>query len=48
VERLLADSSLARLIFGWEPKASLEEGLTETIEWLKKNLHRYPTDRYVV
>jgi NAD dependent epimerase/dehydratase len=48
VEHLLADSSLARLMFGWEPKVSLEEGLVQTIHWLEKNLHRYPTDQYIV
>jgi len=48
VERLLADSSAARRWFGWEPRVSLEDGLTETIHWLEKNLHRYQADGYVI
>jgi dTDP-glucose 4,6-dehydratase len=48
VERLFADSSLAHRIFGWEPKVSLEEGLIQTIDWLEKNLHRYPAEHYSV
>jgi NAD dependent epimerase/dehydratase len=48
VERLFADSSLAHRIFGWEPKVSLEEGLIRTIDWLEKNLHRYPAEQYSV
>lgn len=48
VERLLADSSLARRILGWEPKVSLEEGLIQTIQWIEQNLHRYLTNSYTV
>jgi len=29
-----ADISLARKVLGWEPKVSLEEGLTETYRWI--------------
>ena len=37
VERLIADSSLAKQILNWQPVYSLEEGLTRTIEWFRKN-----------
>jgi NAD dependent epimerase/dehydratase len=52
VERLWADNSKARMIFGWEPKyAGIEgfrEGLIQTIEWFrdKKNLSKYKVDIY--
>ncbi|MFA4991738.1 MAG: GDP-mannose 4,6-dehydratase [Candidatus Omnitrophota bacterium] len=37
VDRLCCDYSLAKSLFGWEPKVSLEEGLRLNIEWAKKN-----------
>ena len=36
VERLIADASKARKIFGWAPKYSLKEGLSNFIQWYKK------------
>lgn len=41
VERLCADNSKARRITGWEPMYTLDEGLRETIEWLKANIKNY-------
>jgi len=35
VQRLLADNSRAKELWGWTPKYSLEEGLTEFMEWYK-------------
>ena len=32
------DGSKIKRILNWEPKHSIEQGLTETIEWYKKNL----------
>lgn len=46
VERLLCDSSLIRETTGWKPKFSLEEGLSITISWFKKNFHIYDSSRY--
>ena len=46
VERLFADISKAKKLIGWEPKISLDEGLSYTIEWYKKNIERYKTDIY--
>ena len=41
-----ADISLTRKVLGWEPKVSLEEGLTKTYQWIemrcnedRKNMH---------
>lgn len=48
VDRLLADSSLARSLLGWRPQLSLEEGLKRTIEWISRNLEHYRPGRYVV
>lgn len=43
VMRLLGDNTLIRSVCGWEPKHSLEKGLSDTIQWFKKaaNLRRY-------
>jgi len=48
VERLLADSSLARRVLGWEPQISLEDGLRKTIDWMATNLERYRPDVYTL
>ncbi len=48
VERLCADNTKALSITSWKPRYSLEQGLEETIEWMKKNLHHYKTDIYNV
>ena len=48
VMRLISDNGKARKICGWTPKYTLEEGIRQTIEWVKKNLHRYRPEYYVV
>ncbi|NIP26891.1 MAG: SDR family NAD(P)-dependent oxidoreductase [Phycisphaerae bacterium] len=48
VMRLISDNTKAREICGWSPTYSLEQGLAETIEWIKKNLNRYRPDRYTL
>ena len=37
VENLVCDNTKAKQILNWEPKISLEDGLTITLEWLSKN-----------
>jgi len=37
VNKLVCNYSKAQKILGWEPKFSLEHGLTKTLEWLKQN-----------
>ena len=46
VERLLAGTSLAKSLWGWESRYSLERGLDETIAWVRENLHRFRVDAY--
>jgi len=41
IDRLVADSSLARTTIGWEPRVSLEDGLRSTMEFIRANLSRY-------
>jgi len=48
VMRLISDNSVAQKICGWKPKYSLEEGLAETIEWIKKNVDKYRPEIYAV
>lgn len=40
------DSSKVRLLTGWAPLYSMEAGLAETMEWLKKNIDMYNADLY--
>ncbi len=48
VERLLADSRLAKELLGWQPAVPLEEGLRLTIEWMREHLDGYRPGAYVV
>ncbi len=46
VNRLLGSNKKIKELTNWEPKYSLEEGLRETIEFLKKNIDKYKSDIY--
>jgi NAD dependent epimerase/dehydratase len=48
VMRLISDNTIAREVCGWKPRYSLEEGLKETVEWIKKNTGNYRPDVYTV
>ncbi|WP_417832235.1 SDR family NAD(P)-dependent oxidoreductase [Terasakiella sp.] len=48
VERLLADSSKAKQLLGWSSEITLEEGLKQTIEWFRENIHHYERNNYVI
>ncbi len=48
VERLLAANELAKELLNWTSKVTLEEGLAETINWMRAHLHRYRPDDYNV
>ena len=46
VERLLGDASKLRRMTGWQPQYTFEQGLAETIEFLRGNLSSYKVDAY--
>ena len=46
VGRLLAGTKLARELWGWEPKYSLDQALAETIDWVRENLASFRVDQY--
>jgi nucleoside-diphosphate-sugar epimerase len=46
VFRLLSDNSLARRLLGWEPEIDLDDGLDQTIEWIKHHLDLYRIGSY--
>jgi nucleoside-diphosphate-sugar epimerase len=46
VERLLAGTALAQSLWGWKPEYTLEQGLDETIAWVRDHLHRFRVDSY--
>jgi len=48
VERLVADNRLAQRVLGWAPAVSLEEGLQQTIEWVKAHAGRYRPEVYAI
>jgi NAD dependent epimerase/dehydratase len=48
VMELLSDSSKIKKTFGWEPKISLDQGLLETIAFIRENLHQYKPGLYTV
>ena len=48
VQRLVADTSKASRLIGWQPRVSLEEGLRRTVEWFTQIIPRgvYKTEIY--
>jgi dTDP-glucose 4,6-dehydratase len=46
VERLIAGTALAQSLWGWQPQFSLEQGLNETIAWIRDHLDRFRVDSY--
>lgn len=46
VNRLLGSNEKIKRLTDWEPKYSLEEGISETIEWLKNNQEHYKANIY--
>lgn len=46
VNRLLGANEKIKSLTAWEPKYTLEKGLSETIEFLKNNLDKYKPDIY--
>lgn len=48
VSRLWADNTKIKELTDWSPKYTLDDGLKETIEWIKNNLQHFKTDIYNV
>lgn len=48
VERLLGTAEKLNKLTGWKPAYTFEEGLAETIEWVRGNLKEYKVDQYNV
>jgi dTDP-glucose 4,6-dehydratase len=48
VERLVAGTTKAKGLLGWEPEVDLDEGLRRTIEWLTGSLGAYKASIYNV
>lgn len=46
VHRLVCDNSKIKKFTNWEPKYNLDQGLKETIDWLKKNKKLFKFDIY--
>jgi dTDP-glucose 4,6-dehydratase len=48
VMELLCDNRLALEIAGWQPEYTLEQGLTQTIEWMKTHISSYKPGVYTL
>lgn len=48
VERLWGDNSKIKILTDWKPKYTFDQGISETIEWFRKNLDKYKPDIYNV
>lgn len=48
VERLSADNRKAHELLGWTPRYTLEEGLTETIQWFRDHAEEFQTGVYAI
>lgn len=46
VNRLLGSNEKIRRLTNWKPQYTFEQGISETISWMKNNLNRYKTDLY--
>lgn len=48
VERLLCDNSLAAEITDWKPEYTLEQGIEQTVDWIKDNMDFFHTSEYTI
>ncbi|MCR4657342.1 MAG: NAD-dependent 4,6-dehydratase LegB [Lachnospiraceae bacterium] len=46
VERLLGSNEKLRALTSWKQNYTFKEGISETIKWIRDNLHTYKTDIY--
>jgi NAD dependent epimerase/dehydratase len=48
VMQLICDNSKAKRMIGWYPECSLDQGLEETIDWIRQNRHIYKPGNYIL
>lgn len=48
VQRLLSNNAYIQETMGWQPKYSLQEGLTKTIDWIKDHLELFDIGSYQI
>jgi len=48
VNRLWADNKKIKELTGWTPNFSIDNGLEETVKWIKDNMDKFKTDIYNV
>jgi nucleoside-diphosphate-sugar epimerase len=48
VFELVCDNNRAQDLLGWQPRYTLDEGLEETVEWIRSRLHHYKSGIYNV
>lgn len=48
VMELICDNTLARELLGWRQTYSLQEGIDETISWIKQNMNQFKTNIYTI
>ncbi len=48
VERLISNNELARRVLSWEPTITLDDGLTLTIDWFKRNRVERRAGEYIL
>ena len=48
VNRLLGDSTKMRTLTGWKPEYTFEQGLAETVAWIRDNLNTYKVGQYIL
>ncbi|MFM0597980.1 GDP-mannose 4,6-dehydratase [Paraburkholderia dilworthii] len=48
VLKLVSDNARAAQLMGWTPKVSLDDGLMQTIDFVRKNIHLYRPTVYTV
>jgi NAD dependent epimerase/dehydratase len=47
VRKLVSDNALARELMGWRPKVTLDDGLRQTIDFVKEHREMFRNDGYV-